>query len=402
MSYPENTLNALVALQRAVTPNEVWLAANQLLRAAMPVFHTLVGLPCLGTMPVFLRTTLSVPDPDGYFVRLNAVAPLAPLLALNPGAPVLRMSDNLPAAALPGLPFYEQFMKPEGWRYSAAMIFWTETGDFIGQLALIRTEAQGDVTDSEIHLLRELHPLVNAAVNRLLAAEKNAAAHRSLEHTVHALPLSIASVDWDLAIQYINTPAREAFAVWRLGAPAARALKTSRTPQLPPDLRAACKALKTDWENALQTNTVTQLQAIRRLAHPSEAGFQAMLQLVEPVSGRSLQPSFIIQFYRPAHEHHESAHALTELSKLTAAERDVARLAAAGYKNPEILRKLNVSESTVRTHLRNIFRKLGITGRGKLAPLHRSLDNHQVAVRFAALRRPHLAESVQDSKCGVP
>ncbi|WP_217494375.1 helix-turn-helix transcriptional regulator [Nibricoccus aquaticus] len=375
MSYPETTLNALVALQRAVTPNDVWLASNQLLRAAMPVFHTLVGLPCLGTMPVFLRTTLSVPDPDNYFVRLNAVAPLGPLLAKNPGAPVMRMSDDLPAEALPGLPFYEQFMKPEGWRYSAGLMFWSDTGEFIGQLSLIRTEAQGDITNKEMRLLRELHPLVNAAVNRLLASEKNAAAHRSLEHTVHALPLSIASLDWDLAIQYINTPAREALAVWRLGASAARSLKTSRSPQLPPDLRAACKALKADWETAVQTNTVAQLQAIRRLDHPSEPGLQATLQLVEPVSGRSLQPSFVLQFSRPAHEHHESAHALTELSKLTATEREVARLAAAGHKNPEIVRKLGVSESTVRTHLRSIFRKLGITSRGKLAPLHRSLEN---------------------------
>ena len=49
-------------------------------------------------------------------------------------------------------------------------------------------------------------------------------------------------------------------------------------------------------------------------------------------------------------------------------------LAAAGDNNAEIVRKLSVSESTVRTHLRNIFRKLGITSRGKLAPLYRSLE----------------------------
>jgi DNA-binding CsgD family transcriptional regulator len=377
MPYPKSTHSALVALQRALTPDELWQAANQLLREAMPVYHVLIGLPCLGTMPVFLRTTLPVPDPDSYFVRLNAVAPLAAALAHNPGATTLRMSDGLPREALPGLPFYEEFMKPEGWLYSAGLIFWSSTGEFIGQLSLIRTEAQGDITDAEMDVLRDLHPLANAAVERLLASEKRAAAHTSLEHTVHSLPIPMLGVDWDLALNYSNVAARETMSAWRHGLQSSRVFKTDVSKKLPDDLLAACNELKTAWQDAVQTHTLARLQHIRLLNHASEDGFQATVQLIEPVPGRSLQPSFIIQFSLPPSESPEAGHVLGKLSKLTTSEREVARLAAAGDNNAEIVRKLNVSESTVRTHLRNIFRKLDITSRGKLAPLYRTLESKE-------------------------
>jgi DNA-binding CsgD family transcriptional regulator len=374
MPYPETTHTALVALQRALTPEELWQAANQLLRSAMPVYHALIGLPCLGTMPVFLRTTLPVPDPDTYFVRLDAAAPLAATLARNPGATTLRMSDGLPREALPGLPFYEEFMKPEGWLYSAGLLFWSSAGEFIGQLSLIRTEAQGDITDAEMNVLRDLHPLVNAAVERLLASEKHAAALTSLEHAVHSLPLPMLGVDWDFALNYSNVAARETMSAWRHGLHSSRVFKTDVSKKLPADLLAACEQLKTAWQEAVQSRTLARLQHIRLLNHAAEAGFQATVQLIEPVPGRSLQPSFVIQFSPPPSDAPEAGRVLGKLSTLTTSEREVARLAAAGDNNADIVRKLGVSESTVRTHLRNIFRKLGIVSRGKLAPLYRSLE----------------------------
>ncbi len=54
-------------------------------------------------------------------------------------------------------------------------------------------------------------------------------------------------------------------------------------------------------------------------------------------------------------------------SDLTEREREVAMLAAGGLRNVEIAEKLFISESTVRTHMRTIFRKLDIDRRVKLA-----------------------------------
>ncbi len=52
---------------------------------------------------------------------------------------------------------------------------------------------------------------------------------------------------------------------------------------------------------------------------------------------------------------------------LTAREREVAELVVAGHTNRQIASGLYVSESTVETHLKHIFRKLGISSRASLA-----------------------------------
>jgi predicted ATPase/DNA-binding CsgD family transcriptional regulator len=57
----------------------------------------------------------------------------------------------------------------------------------------------------------------------------------------------------------------------------------------------------------------------------------------------------------------------TGWDSLTPAERQVAALAARGRSNLEIAHRLLISTATVRTHLRSVYAKLGLTGRVELA-----------------------------------
>jgi ATP/maltotriose-dependent transcriptional regulator MalT len=57
----------------------------------------------------------------------------------------------------------------------------------------------------------------------------------------------------------------------------------------------------------------------------------------------------------------------TGLEQLTASERRVAELAAEGHSNAEIAQALFVTRKTVETHLGRVYRKLDVSGRGKLA-----------------------------------
>jgi two-component system, NarL family, nitrate/nitrite response regulator NarL len=54
---------------------------------------------------------------------------------------------------------------------------------------------------------------------------------------------------------------------------------------------------------------------------------------------------------------------------LSAREREVMLLAAKGLANKEIARELKVTEGTIKLHLHNIYRKLGIKSRFALAVL---------------------------------
>jgi DNA-binding CsgD family transcriptional regulator len=58
-----------------------------------------------------------------------------------------------------------------------------------------------------------------------------------------------------------------------------------------------------------------------------------------------------------------------EVFGLTARERDVLRLVAAGRSNRQIAQELFISPKTASVHVSNILAKLGVSGRGEAAAL---------------------------------
>lgn len=54
------------------------------------------------------------------------------------------------------------------------------------------------------------------------------------------------------------------------------------------------------------------------------------------------------------------------LSSLTDREYDVLKLVARGFSNKAVARELNITTSTVKTHLRHIYRKLGVEDRSQV------------------------------------
>jgi DNA-binding NarL/FixJ family response regulator len=55
-----------------------------------------------------------------------------------------------------------------------------------------------------------------------------------------------------------------------------------------------------------------------------------------------------------------------EPTPLTVRERDIVRHVALGLRNAEVAAKLAISEDTVKTHLNNVFQKLGVRDRVQL------------------------------------
>jgi DNA-binding NarL/FixJ family response regulator len=67
--------------------------------------------------------------------------------------------------------------------------------------------------------------------------------------------------------------------------------------------------------------------------------------------------------------------AVGRLAYLTRREQEIATLIASGGTNKQIAQQLAISERTVKAHLTEIFRKLGIADRLKLALLVAGVDN---------------------------
>jgi DNA-binding NarL/FixJ family response regulator len=65
--------------------------------------------------------------------------------------------------------------------------------------------------------------------------------------------------------------------------------------------------------------------------------------------------------------------------ELTPRESEIVRCVASGLRNTEVAEQLSITESTVKTHLNNIFQKLGLRDRLELA--HYAIKTGMVAVR---------------------
>jgi DNA-binding NarL/FixJ family response regulator len=86
-----------------------------------------------------------------------------------------------------------------------------------------------------------------------------------------------------------------------------------------------------------------------------------------------LQPAFVTALaraQRPTRRHEVQLNTLSQ--RLTPREQDTARLVLLGLPDKEIARALNISSTTVRTHLENAFRKVGVSNRAALVHKLRS------------------------------
>ena len=380
--FEEKLEKALVSLQLVVTPEQLWHISETTLRSLLPLYHVLLALNCNPTLPAFLRTSLPVPDEPDYFRRLDAVAPLADIVKRNRGARVTRMSDQVPAILLRVSPFYRKFMKPEGWRYAAAMLFWDKHGEFYGQIAFNRTKEHGDISDREILCLERIYPHFHAVIKRLSNSESRVNIGQNLGKIVASLPLPILLLDENLRFRYSNPAGLAALTEWVHG-DAAHALKPEAN--LGSELTNACLNLKAAWEScshqATQAAPATRSTNLRKSRNP---GFQCTVEIVPPHDGMALEPSFTIRFHLAPQHHGTKGRALAALSRLTPAEQAVARLAAGGYDNSAIAAELCVSLNTVKTHLRHVFEKTGITSRNHLAPLQSALDAGDLDIQTEA------------------
>jgi len=139
------------------------------------------------------------------------------------------------------------------------------------------------------------------------------------------------------------------------------------------DLREAAELLAKSGARLEHARALVELGAALRRANQRTAGREPLrtgLDLAQRCGATRLaqraRAELIAAGARPRRE------AVTGLEALTASERRVAELAAAGMSNPEIAQALFITLNTVEGHLRRTYHKLSIGSRGQLPAALRS------------------------------
>ena len=351
----------LVTLHGALNVEELWQAINKTLRSTLRFHHCSMALQPRENGPASLRVSNPVADLRLYAAKIEAMAPVYAILTRNPTARVLRLSDEIPIESLSLTPFYRNFMKPEGWQYCASMIF-REEEKMLGRLCINRRANQSDFSDEEMILLNTLYPHFNIAAQRVCRFEKEREPQPVYAQRGNGVPATLL-LDEGCVPVFHNRGAARICALWRLGPEQARLFKAEFL--LPEEIRSVCEDLRAEWQQ--RNGCLWESQAKRTVTHPG--GLSASVQIFTAHSATT-KLRFLVHL-----SHNESckpdASVLALLPRLTPTELAVAKLVALGLNNRQVAMELSISVNTVRAHLHNIFYKLQMNSRGKLAVLLR-------------------------------
>ncbi|MEP4547858.1 MAG: response regulator transcription factor [Saccharospirillum sp.] len=127
---------------------------------------------------------------------------------------------------------------------------------------------------------------------------------------------------------------------------------------------------------------ITANEASRTVAHVKAAGALGYLpkslsleQLVDAlralISGKGYFPA---NHQADSHNIDEDIDAITKLASLTPKQQHVLALIARGYLNKQIAYELSVKETTIKTHVSEIFRKLNLYNRTQAAMYNQYLE----------------------------
>lgn len=211
-------------------------------------------------------------------------------------------------------------------------------------------------------MLVEESDIFRAGLQCLLEASTRAEVVLSAKNAGQALSLFHSSEEVDVAI--ISVKLSDNDGVWL----------TQRLHDIRPTLSVLLILSGTE---AQETEQALAIKAIGYLTKNVTKG--ELLQAVTAIGGGSayIQPEIatsVLKALRRGTATPEPALG----QDLSARERDVLRLAVRGEKNQDIARNLELSASTVKTHVRALYRKLEVTDRTQLIlkALHHQLTPH--------------------------
>jgi DNA-binding CsgD family transcriptional regulator len=353
----------LLAMHGATDADEFIDAVFSLLQGTVECRFALANLRNVDGVPLLARDSLGREFGPDYMERFFKANPSVGYVMRRPGLRILHTRDHLPPEEkLRTLPFYTEFMRPENWRHSVALLFW---GFFPplpqNAFCVFRSEEDPDFDENDLARLRLAHPHINAGLKRLKKQLKARSKEDRITALLDALPGNATLLDWDLRVTNQSHAARRLAARWmdRGHESLPRAL------ELPPEVLAACAEMKTEWREHLDAKSGSHIVRRREVPHPSGADLAAEVTLLLQQDSVFAHPGFLVRLIESA-SGAAAADWTVDLAVLTHSEREAVLLVAEGLDNAAIAGRLGIGVSAVKLRLHGAYKKLGVGNRTQL------------------------------------
>ena len=350
----------LLAMHEAGDADEFIGAVFDLLRGTVECRFALANLRNVDGVPLLARDSLGREFGPDYMERFFRANPSMGYVMRRPGLRILHTKDHLPPdEKLRSMPFYTEFMQPENWRHSVALLFW---GFFPplpqNAFCVFRTEEDPDFDENDLARLRLVHPHINSGLKRLKKQLKIRSKEDRITALLNALPGNATLLDWDLRVTNQSLAARRLAARWM-----DRGHESlPRSPELPPEVLDACAEMKAQWRENLDAKSGAHIVLRREVAHPRGVDLAAEITLLLQQDSVFAHPGFLVRLVEgetPTGWH-------VELAGLTHAEREAVLLVVDGLDNAAIAARLGISVSAVKLRLHGAYKKLGVGNRTQL------------------------------------
>jgi DNA-binding CsgD family transcriptional regulator len=255
--------------------------------------------------------------------------------------------------------YYNEFYRPQK-IYWEVNVFLKNRDNILGYIALFRPPRTRDFSEQDIEFLGIISPYVTLALENVFLSAKAEVRGLALETIEKSSETGLLICDDSLNILYINAKAKEFCNEMNEMWFANRSVATS----IPNTLKNDFKALR---EVSKRSAFDLPLPPVKRVFDSPSGNYIVYTQYAEKDFSCGPKRVFMVKITQAGRQAIWQQTKTGQVFRLTKRETEIAGQIFKGFKNAEIAKRLFISEITVKKHIQNICRKIGVNNRTAIA-----------------------------------
>lgn len=279
---------------------------------------------------------------------------------------VFKTDDVIPYSKLINLEYYQAFLRPQN-LMGELIIRLDPDEDVINSISLQRAKTRSSFQDKDLQKASLIAPFLAEIFKAARKFTRINDERTLLEQWLESRTEGVMLLDANYQLLFDNSKARRFYEVVREEHGSSRESGCSSVPDI---ILQDCSNLRKLWDQHASLQG-----ASNRIISTSNNNryYLQYFPIDSVIKGKQLS-RFIIFLNELHTDEQQTGEVPTKQEKLTQREDAILQFVAEGLSNKQIAEKLYISPYTVQNHLKNIFRKTGISNRTRLANFFKCID----------------------------